>query len=582
MYGPSHWFYGTGTPVVRSEIDSETKGDNKVVKMSLIHAKSAQSRSAKVYTIPPENKATVRPSLYKTVHFDHKTICQSGRSLNLNLTLMNQPENLELPPLLTQLFARINYERRDGTKRFAFKLDGIRQLLAELDNPHLKCPVVHVAGTKGKGSVSRMIGAILTESGLKTGVYTSPHLERINQRVAVDGNSISDEELATALAEIAPAVEKVDKTNELAELRPLTFFEVITTAAFYHFAKSKCEAVVLEVGMGGRLDSTNVCKPKLCVITNINFDHTRQLGNTLELIAREKAGIVKPGVPLICGETKLQPKAAIHAVADSAGAEVWQINRDFTVILDSNQNAKASSDQSDKQSDKHRSTVFDTWGKVDTDTTRGLNPERKADFQWAIDDVRLGLLGTHQAANAAIAIAAAQRLVLEGWEISNSQIRSALEKVRLAGRTEVISESPTVVMDIAHNVISIEALLETLRQNFSSWNSAGRKRLMLAVSSDKDTAGILRMLVDTFDDIVVTQYQLNPRFVPIDDLAEMTEVIREGLKTDTRIRTASDPAAAWSLMQSDMADDDFVCITGSVFLVAEMRPLLVGQKSDRT
>ena len=527
---------------------------------------------------PPKIKLPYAPCLYKTAHFDHKTISQSGRSLTPNPTLMNQPENLELPSLLTQLYARINYERRDGAKRFAFKLDGIRQLLAELDNPHLKCPVVHVAGTKGKGSVSRMIGAILTESGLKTGVYTSPHLEQINQRIAVDGGSISDKELATALAEIAPAVEKVDQTNELAELRPLTFFEVITTAAFYHFAKSKCEAVVLEVGMGGRLDSTNVCRPKLCVITNINFDHTRQLGNTLELIAREKAGIIKPGVPLICGETKLQPKAAIHAVADSAGAEVWQINRDFTVIHDPDQNSKASCDQSDKR----RSTVFDTWGKVDSETTRRLNPGSKVDFQWAIDDVRLGMLGTHQATNAAIAIAAAQRLVLEGWEISNSQIRSALEKVRLAGRTEVVSESPTVVMDIAHNVISIEALLDTLRQNFPSWNSAGRKRLMLAVSSDKDTAGILRMLVDTFDDIVVTQYQLNPRFVPVDDLAEMTEVIREGLKTDTRIRTAPDPAAAWSLMQSDMATDDFVCITGSVFLVAEMRPLLVGQKSDRT
>ena len=527
---------------------------------------------------PPKIKPPYAPCLYKTAHFDHKTISQSGRSLTPNPTLMNQPENLELPSLLTQLYARINYERRDGAKRFAFKLDGIRQLLAELDNPHLKCPVVHVAGTKGKGSVSRMIGAILTESGLKTGVYTSPHLEQINQRIAVDGGSISDKELATALAEIAPAVEKVDQTNELAELRPLTFFEVITTAAFYHFAKSKCEAVVLEVGMGGRLDSTNVCRPKLCVITNINFDHTRQLGNTLELIAREKAGIIKPGVPLICGETKLQPKAAIHAVADSAGAEVWQINRDFTVIHDPDQNSKASCDQSDKR----RSTVFDTWGKVDSETTRRLNPGSKVDFQWAIDDVRLGMLGTHQATNAAIAIAAAQRLVLEGWEISNSQIRSALEKVRLAGRTEVVSESPTVVMDIAHNVISIEALLDTLRQNFPSWNSAGRKRLMLAVSSDKDTAGILRMLVDTFDDIVVTQYQLNPRFVPVDDLAEMTEVIREGLKTDTRIRTAPDPAAAWSLMQSDMATDDFVCITGSVFLVAEMRPLLVGQKSDRT
>lgn len=487
---------------------------------------------------------------------------------------MNQPENTELPSLLAKLFDRINYERRPGVKRFDFKLDGIRQLLAELDNPHLKCPVVHVAGTKGKGSVSRMIGAILNESGLKTGVYTSPHLDRINQRIAVGNKPISDQDLADTLAEISPAVEKIDQDNQLVELRPLTFFEVITAAAFYHFAKSGCEAVVLEVGMGGRLDSTNVCMPKLCVITNINFDHTRQLGNTLEKIAREKAGIIKPGVPVICGENKLQPKAAIHSVAQSAGSEVWQINRDFTLIYDPNQNLNSARCETDSQ----RSIVFDTWGEASAESFRGNDSSGKSDFKWAMDDVRLEMLGSHQATNAAVAIAAAQRLISHGWEISPSQIRSALDKLRLEGRTEVVSESPTVVMDIAHNVVSVEALLETFSQNFGSWNTAGRKRLMLAVSSDKDTAGILRKLVDTFDDIVLTRYKLNPRFVPIADLAEMTEVVREGLKTEARIRTAPDPAAAWQLMQSDMVADDFVCITGSVFLVAEMRPLLVNRE----
>ena len=153
----------------------------------------------------------------------------------------------------------------------------------------------------------------------------------------------------------------------------------------------------------------------------------------------------------------------------------------------------------------------------------------------------LSFQGSHQATNAAVAIAAAQRLISHGWEISPSQIRSALDKLRLEGRTEVVSESPTVVMDIAHNVVSVEALLETFSQHFGSWNTAGRKRLMLAVSSDKDTAGILRKLVDTFDDIVLTRYKLNPRFVPIADLAEMTEVVREGLKTEARIRTARIP-----------------------------------------
>ena len=482
---------------------------------------------------------------------------------------MNQPQIDDLQTLLAQLYERVNYERQAGLKRFEFKLDGIRQLLNALDNPHLKCPVIHVAGTKGKGSVSKMIAAILSESGLKTGVYTSPHLEKINQRIAVDNRSISDEDLATTLADIGPAVEKIDQQNKLVDLRPLSFFEVITTAAFYHFAKVNCEAVVLEVGMGGRLDSTNVCKPKLCVITNINFDHTRQLGNSLDKIAQEKAGIIKPHIPLICGETKLQPKNAIHAVAKSAGSEVWQMNREFTTIYDPEQNASLEEEETDSGTQKkYRTTTFDTWGRVDND---------KNGCEWSIDDVKLKMLGAHQATNASVAIAAVQRLIHDGWQISTKQIRTALSQIQLEGRTEVVSESPTVVLDIAHNVVSIEALLQTFEHNFPRWKTAARKRLMLAVSADKDSAGILRMLVDTFDDIVLTQYESNPRFVPVKDLHETAEVVREGLKTEAKIQTAPTPEAAWQLLQADMAADDFVCITGSVFLIAEMRAVLLNK-----
>jgi dihydrofolate synthase/folylpolyglutamate synthase len=461
---------------------------------------------------------------------------------------MNQPKTNDLQSQLAKLFGRINFERRSDLKPFDFKLDGIKQLLEILDQPHLKYPVVHVAGTKGKGSVSKMIGAVLSTAGYRTGVYTSPHLEAINQRISVNNQSISDEDLAATLEQLEPAVAKVDQLSELAGIRPLTFFEVITTAALLHFANAGCQAVVLEVGMGGRLDSTNVCQPDLCVITNINLDHTRQLGDTLEKIAAEKAGIIKPGVPVICGVTKKKPREVIHQIAESNQSEIWQLDADFTVTTDA----------------RDRGVCFDTWGRI----------EKESGPEWALDEVELSLLGKHQATNAAIAIAAIQRLVHDGWDIRNDDITSTLKQISIPGRAEIVHEDPPVVLDIAHNVVSIEALIQTLDEHFPKWKQAKRKRLILAISKDKNSRGILRWLVDCFDEIILTKYQTNPRGKEIADLTEEADIVREGLKTNTQIRSAETPAAAWDVIRDDLNQDDFVCITGSVFLVAELRPIV--------
>ncbi len=462
---------------------------------------------------------------------------------------MNQTKTNDLQARLGNLFNRINYERRAGLKPFDFKLDGIKQLLEKLDKPHLKCPVIHVAGTKGKGSVSKMIGAILTESGYKTGVYTSPHLESVNQRISIDNQWIHDLDLAQILGDIEPAVNEIDHLSELAGIRPLTFFEVITTAAFAHFAKFACEVVILEVGMGGRLDSTNVCEPDLCVITNINLDHTRQLGDSLEKIAEEKAGIIKSEIPVVCGVTKRKPKDTIHQIAKANRAPIWQLDDDFFV----------------QSTPLPRLMKFDTWS----------NPSLSSNVGWNLNDVDLSMLGTHQAKNAAVAIAAVQRLIHDGWKINEDAIGKALGNLKLPGRSEVVHEDPPVVLDMAHNVASIEALIETLNQHFPKWQSAKRKRLLLSISKDKDARSILRWLVDTFDEIILTKFQSNPRAKAIDDLLEDAEVLCDGLRTNTIIKSAETPEKAWALAQSDMQPNDFVVVTGSVFLVAELRATLV-------
>jgi dihydrofolate synthase/folylpolyglutamate synthase len=232
------------------------------------------------------------------------------------MTTPSQPTpDRDLSKILDKLYGRINYERQVRVSPTGFRLDKMRELLDRLGNPQSAWPAIHVAGTKGKGSVTTMVGSILTTSGFRTGVYTSPHLEKINQRMAVDGQVISDTQLLAVLAEMGPAIEAMDQEAARKNGNELTFFEITTAAAMLFFAQQSVDYAVLEVGLGGRLDSTNVCEPAVCVITNISLDHTRQLGNTIGKIAREKAGIIKPEVPVISGAIQPDAAAAIAEVA---------------------------------------------------------------------------------------------------------------------------------------------------------------------------------------------------------------------------------------------------------------------------
>lgn len=475
---------------------------------------------------------------------------------------MNQLKSATLEMLVEKLYARINYEGKNRPRPGDFKLANMQRFLKELGDPHLACPVIHVAGTKGKGSVSSMIRTILSEcqptgkdrESLRIGSYTSPHLDRINQRISVSGQNgcqnISDEDLRRTLLEIWPVVDRFDQAADASTEKKLTFFEIITTAGFVFFANQKLDAVVLEVGMGGRLDSTNVCQPILTVITSISFDHTKQLGSTLDLIAREKAGIAKPGVPLISGVSKVEPATAIHEIAAKNSSPVFELGRDF---------------EFEKKADRFSVKV------------------NLPDGPKSFENLKSNLAGTHQINNASVAVAACAVLNalhdgdIEGehlaWKVPPEAIVNGLSKVTLPGRAELIAERPAILLDIAHNPASMEALAETLKNYIPAFTNDKKRHLVFAASREKDVANMLAPILPLFDEIWLTKYIENPRSMPLDQLCQVAKKFSGDVDNDVNI--AENPRETWAQIESTLSADDFVCICGSAFLVAELRPTLM-------
>ena len=444
---------------------------------------------------------------------------------------------------LAFLLQRIDYERAVAVPYDAreFRLDRMRELLARLGDPQQGLTIVHVAGTKGKGSTSAMIAAALSAAGYRTGLFSSPHLDRIEERMAIDGCPCSAEEFA-ALAEIVrPVTEDFDRrgqTHRPPEPGP-TYFELTLAMALLHFARRGAQAAVLEVGLGGRLDSTNVCQPAVSVITSISFDHMRQLGNTLASIAGEKAGIIKPGVPVVSGVTADEPFAVIAETARRQVSPLLQLGRefDFEYVPPCDVGSHAA----------HGSLRF------------RLNAGERSQ---SLDNVELGLLGRHQAANAAVAIATLDELIRQGWSISEDAIRRGLAEVRWPARVEVVARRPTVIVDAAHNVASIEALLATLEESFA----ARQRILVFATTQEKEIEGMLAHLLPRFDLAIFTQYQNNPRGVPPAEL--VAAAVRLG---EAPAIVCPEPAAAWRRVRELAGENDLVCITGSFFIAAEMR-----------
>ncbi|MGD9646878.1 MAG: folylpolyglutamate synthase/dihydrofolate synthase family protein, partial [Pirellulales bacterium] len=349
---------------------------------------------------------------------------------------------------LAFLYDRIDYERALSLPYSArtLKLERMRELLARLGNPQRALPTVHIAGTKGKGSTAAMVAAVLTAAGHRTGLASSPHLHRVEERMAVDGRPASGDELVELVDELRPHVAEMERqaAHTAGDTGP-TYFEITTALAWQHFARHRVRAAVVEVGLGGRLDATNVCDPVVTAITSISYDHTRQLGNTLAEIAGEKAGIVKPGVPLVSGATQAEPHERIAAIASERGSRLAVLGRDFDFVYEP---ARGLERASALARIDYRSTIA------------GQNFDRQ----------RLGLamIGRHQGANAAVALAILDELSLQGWHLPEAAVRHGLATATCPARVEVIGRQPAIVLDAAHNVASVAALRATLDESFAA------------------------------------------------------------------------------------------------------------------
>jgi dihydrofolate synthase / folylpolyglutamate synthase len=482
------------------------------------------------------------------------------------------PDHSARQAAIDWLLGRIDYERVAVIPYHErqLKLDRMRQLLTRLGQPDAALKIVHIAGTKGKGSTAAMIAGILSAAGYRTGLFSSPHLERLEQRFAVDGRPCSADELVALVDRIRPVVKTMDDEAAVAgePTGGLTFFDITTALALLHFVERQVDAAVVEVGLGGRLDSTNVCLPVVSVVTSISFDHTKQLGNTLASIAREKAGIIKPGVPVVCGVVEPEAQQVIATIAREHGCRLIQAGRDFEFRY---------------RPQSHSAFRIPHSAIGFLDAKASISGEVHA-----FHDLPLALRGAHQAANAAVALAVIEELRHQGWCVSAEAIRHGLAHTVLAGRVEFVPgepDAPDVVLDVAHNPASVRALVETLAE----FPAAGRRTLVLSVSSDKDVGAIVRELVPHFDRFVVTQYRDNPRAVAADKLAGLVrEALAErrvagvdghhgeaAVAEPPAVVVCPSPKETWEEACRHAQPGELICITGSFYLIAEMRPLVL-------
>ncbi len=449
------------------------------------------------------------------------------------------------------------YQRVDFEKRPAgpddLKLDRMRSLLSRIGNPQDRLRIVHVAGSKGKGSTSAMFEAVARAAGMCTGLFTTPHLSDVSERIQVNGQPISRNELAHRLTDLRPAADAMDDAP--------TFFELATALAFHHFAAIGVDLAVIEVGLGGRFDSTNVCTPVLSVITSISYDHTAILGDKLSQIAFEKCGIIKPGVPVISGVVDPDIAEVIRTISRERNAPLLELERDFGFSYDP---ARVEMDCTVKSSNMCYRVL----------ASRERERPEKLHKLWPVSppvaDARgslsyeINLLGAHQAANASLVVTAARLL-----NIPNDAVHTGLATVQWPARMEVFAGPPLTILDCAHNIASARTVVETLNESFPP----SPRTLIFASSADKDVPGILRTLLPAFDNVIFCQFGDNPRATPPERLLELAKQIRPDMEM-----TAVETAACGLARQSSLdKQNQIVVITGSVFLAGEVRPLLLAK-----
>lgn len=458
---------------------------------------------------------------------------------------------------LELLYGRINYEKTSGTPYNAqnFRLDRMREILKHLDNPHERYPIIHVAGTKGKGTTATLLYDALRANQMRAGLYTSPHLVRLEERFRLDGRECTQSELVELTRQTYEAVRKVEQDGWGCP----TFFEMTTAMGFLYFAQQKADCVVLEVGLGGRLDSTNICLPVLSVITSISMDHQAQLGDTIEAIAGEKAGIIKPGVPVLSTAGSPEARQVISRVASEKAATLYLLDRDFSATW----NALAEIDWS---SDSHLTT------SVASVHYRASHPDLAGSLAESVWTTRM--LGRHQAQNLAGAVTALAWLSSQaGWRIDPELTRQALAESHAEARLQILGHQPTRIIDTAHNPASISAGLQAMDDHFAD----RRRTIVFACSRDKDYRAMLRQILPTCSRLICTTFLTNPRAVSADSLQSCALQLVESLQLE-QISTGSvecieNPGDAWRLAIRESASTDLVVAMGSFFLAAELLEL---------
>lgn len=411
----------------------------------------------------------------------------------------------------------------------SFNLERMRTFLKELDNPHHSLKAIHIAGSKGKGSTCAILASILKEKGYSVGRYTSPHLLDARERIRIVSQAepegaIDKEEFIELVEKIKPAAERFRSHEKLGRL---SFFEFLTACAFLYFREKKVDFAVLETGLGGRLDATNVAEPLVSGITSISMEHTDKLGASLEAIAKEKAGIIKPGTKVVSSPQENEVIDVIEEVCREKNAPLYKIGTDTIYsVTDLDENG----------------LTFDVKGP---------------DFSY--DDLRLNLLGRHQAENAALAVTIAR---LIDQDIPDEIMRSALRDVSWPGRLQIISREPYVIFDGAQNTSSIKAALSSIKDAFRY------KRLIcvFGILSDKDIEGVARELEKAGDMLILTRPDTPRARDPIELRRYFTSS-----RLNIEIKERPEAALKYALMKADK--DDLILATGSLYLIADLLPI---------
>lgn len=440
------------------------------------------------------------------------------------------------------LFSVTDYERmtRVGYNHTTFNLSRMNRLLDEVGNPHRDLKAAHIAGTKGKGSTATMLAQMLQANNYKVGLYTSPHVLDLRERIVINDDMITTSELTKLVNKVAVAVRKLTAKGD-----NITFFEIMTTLAFMHFVDKKVDVAVVETGLGGRLDSTNVLKPEVCGITSISLDHTYQLGKTLSSIAAEKAGIFKPGIPVVSAPQCPEVRETLVQAADKVNAPLLFTGEDveFSIRFES---SRAAGPQT----------------RICLTTPRSR-----------FEHLAVPLLGEHQAINCGVSLAMLDALKERGFAIDDDTAMQGLAKTRLPGRLEIIHDDPRILVDGAHNGASMDALMRAIGQNVPYDSMV----VIFGCAADKDINGMLEHIALGADKVIFTNNGMMSRSADPHELAVRYEECsgRMAQVADT-LQDAIQIAAACT------SREDLICITGSFYLVGAAKKLVASEEAMAT